>query len=446
MGGGYLELQHKGIEDAFFIRNPQITFFKSVYRRFSNFSIEPIRNEFENSTLLMHKAKRKVNCKVRRLGDLVNHVTLSLTLPELKSKGVVNGDKPDIKWVKNVGCAAIEKIDFLIESQVIESISGRWLHLYNEIYSSSEEKEAFRDMASYDNEIDHYINDDTNSNPTIPEKELLIPIPFWFSKTTGHNFPLLAVSKNHVHIQVTFKAIEDIIVMKNESGEWVRPSADFKISDYQTKLQSTNIDLHAYFSLMYIFLEDNERDSLVRNIHTYTICTTQYGEHIECSTESKLPIRIKHPIKELIWVCQRNDAIVERNDWFNYTNFKDSTKFKEDENKKNILKSAQLLLNTNPRFGEHSWLYFNKVQPYIFFKKKIPEGVYMFNFGLKPLDFEQPSGMCNASAFSFIDLKISLQNPPESTPVPIYYNAYVFAVSYNQLRIMSGFGALQFVN
>lgn len=433
MGGGYLELQHKGIEDAFFIKNPQITFFKSVYRRFSNFSLEPIQNDFENSTIMMPNVKRKVNCKVRRLGDLVNHVTLSFTLPELKVKGI-NGDKPDIKWVKNVGCAAIEKIDFLIESQVIESISGRWLHLYNELYSSEDQKRAFVNMASYDDEIDYY-------STIIPEKELFIPIPFWFSKTTGHNFPLLAVNKNHVHIQVTYRAIEDIVVIK-DGDNWVRPSTGFTILDYQTKLQSTNIDLHGYFSIMYIFLEDKERESLMRNIHTYTISTTQYKEHIQCSSESKLPIRIKHPLKELIWVLQRNDSVTERNDWFNYTNFKDSTALEEEEKGKNILKSAQLLLNTNPRFEEKSWSYFNKVQPYIFFKKKIPDGVYMFNFGLSPLDFEQPSGMCNASAFSFIDLKISLENAPENT----YYNLFAFAVSYNQLRIMSGFGALQFVN
>ena len=69
MGGGLLELQHIGNEEAYFLYNPEITFFKSVYRRFTNFALESIRNEFENSSILQVHSEKKINCKISRSGD-----------------------------------------------------------------------------------------------------------------------------------------------------------------------------------------------------------------------------------------------------------------------------------------------------------------------------------------------------------------------------------------
>ena len=70
----------------------------------------------------------------------------------------------------------------------------------------------------------------------------------------------------------------------------------------------------------------------------------------------------------------------------------------------------------------------------------MPHGIFMYNFGLNPRNEEQPSGTCNASAFKNIDLVVDIITAPETT----YYNLRAFVVSYNQLRILGGFGGLQF--
>ena len=75
--GGLLDLVAHGIQDVFLIGNPQFSFFKSVYRRHTNFAIEPIRQIFNESP----DFAKKVVCIIDKKADYVlalkaNHPTL----------------------------------------------------------------------------------------------------------------------------------------------------------------------------------------------------------------------------------------------------------------------------------------------------------------------------------------------------------------------------------
>ena len=58
MGGGLIQIAVKGIQDQFLVGNPQITFFKTIHKRYSNFSMESIQQHF-NGTI---NFGRKLNC------------------------------------------------------------------------------------------------------------------------------------------------------------------------------------------------------------------------------------------------------------------------------------------------------------------------------------------------------------------------------------------------
>ena len=49
MGGGLMQLVAMGAQDVYLTGNPQITFFKVVYRRHTNFSKECIKQEFNGA-------------------------------------------------------------------------------------------------------------------------------------------------------------------------------------------------------------------------------------------------------------------------------------------------------------------------------------------------------------------------------------------------------------
>jgi hypothetical protein len=76
MGGGLLQLVAYGAQDVYLTGNPQITFFKVVYRRHTNFSIESIQQTFNGNATL----GQRVTCQISRNGDLVHKLYLQATL------------------------------------------------------------------------------------------------------------------------------------------------------------------------------------------------------------------------------------------------------------------------------------------------------------------------------------------------------------------------------
>merc|ERR1711998_355209 len=80
MGGGLMQLVAMGAQDVFLTGNPQITFFKVVYRRHTNFSKECIVQEFNGSLPSTGNSVGDVTCTLARNGDLVQEIYLKATL------------------------------------------------------------------------------------------------------------------------------------------------------------------------------------------------------------------------------------------------------------------------------------------------------------------------------------------------------------------------------
>ena len=70
MAGGLLQLVAYGAQDVYLTGNPQITFFKVVYRRHTNFAIESIEQTFNGTSNI----GSRVSVLVTRNGDLINRI------------------------------------------------------------------------------------------------------------------------------------------------------------------------------------------------------------------------------------------------------------------------------------------------------------------------------------------------------------------------------------
>lgn len=80
MGGGILQLVARSIEDLYILGDPQITFFKIVYRRHVSFSMEPHIVNFKGKS----NFGKKVSCVMPRLGDLIHTLTLMIDIPDVE--------------------------------------------------------------------------------------------------------------------------------------------------------------------------------------------------------------------------------------------------------------------------------------------------------------------------------------------------------------------------
>ena len=79
MGGGLMQLVAYGAQDVYLTGNPQITFFKVVYRRYTNFAIETVELSL-NGTADFGK---RVTVTITRNGDLVTRMYLRIELGQV---------------------------------------------------------------------------------------------------------------------------------------------------------------------------------------------------------------------------------------------------------------------------------------------------------------------------------------------------------------------------
>jgi len=79
MPGALMQLVAYGAQDVYLTGNPQMTFWKAVYKRHTNFSMESIEQVFNSQG----DFGRYMQCVVGRNGDLIHSTYLVVTLPEI---------------------------------------------------------------------------------------------------------------------------------------------------------------------------------------------------------------------------------------------------------------------------------------------------------------------------------------------------------------------------
>ena len=98
MPGGLMQLTAYGAQDLYLTGNPNITFFKMVYKRYTNFSMEYIEQSFSTLPTFTPTQNTIAKCKIDRNGDLMHDIYLIYDLPALFSY-----KEEPVGWSDNVG-------------------------------------------------------------------------------------------------------------------------------------------------------------------------------------------------------------------------------------------------------------------------------------------------------------------------------------------------------
>ena len=105
-----MQLVAYGAQDVYLTGNPQITYFKVVYRRHTNFSMESIEQTFNGSA----DFGKKVSCTISRNGDLLSGLSAEIDLT-----GHADLDNP----AANV----LHELEVQIGGQQIDKHYGHWM-------------------------------------------------------------------------------------------------------------------------------------------------------------------------------------------------------------------------------------------------------------------------------------------------------------------------------
>jgi len=443
MGGGLLQLVAYGAQDVYLTGNPQITFFKVVYKRHTNFAMEAIQQTFSGAVGFGNT----IYCQISRNGDLIHRAYLQVQLPAL--------DGTD-KYVNYIGLRLLKSVSIEIGGQQIDKHYADWLYIWNELSLPVGKRSAWEFMVGADNDV-------TKSGAT-----LYVPLEFWFCRNIGLALPLIALQYHEVKIKIEFENVNNCMYSMNVN--------DTQAAAAPKTLSNVNLWVD------YIFLDTDERRKFAQLTHEYLIEQLQFtgGEAINASTSTRVKLNFNHPCKELVWVGKYSTNI-NVNMWYNYT-IKNNRSFAvgsdsiggatiafnksihefsgetDTDNQTayinkivynvepgfnkdavNPFSKCLLQLNGNDRFAERDGSYFNFVQPYQH-HTNIPAncGINVYSFALKPED-HQPSGTLNMSRIDTAVLSVYNNSSANGS-------IHIYAVNYNVLRILSGMGGLAYSN
>jgi hypothetical protein len=192
MSGGLIQLVAYGAQDLFLTNDPQITFFKIVYRRHTNFSTEVIPQYFVQNP----NFGKRMTCIISRNGDLIRKMHLVAILPRIPSFKDEFGNLDVISkfaWVKRIGYALIKYIEIEIGGELIDRLYGEWLNIWHELTIRNQ-----KDLSKMLGDVQE-LTDFTNGKRSY---KLFIPLYFWFNRHAGLALPVVSLQYNSIKINL----------------------------------------------------------------------------------------------------------------------------------------------------------------------------------------------------------------------------------------------------
>lgn len=443
MTGGLMQLLAWGNQNMYICGNPCITFFKKVYNKYTNFSMESKRINFNRDDVLINETTT-LKATIDRNGDMVSQIYFVFELPDIQFD-----DNLIFKWVDDIGDALIDSCQISINGTVIDKQTGEFKHLYRHLTYGTDKKHMYEKMSGERYDIP------TRQKPYTPygtvittyepqqlkARKIYVPLNFWFNRTLSQALPLVSLQYSEVELTMElrpFSHLYRLYYTKNGESNFYAPNRNIQSHSLTAFVDNSRrsyirpdsiLDINAYLEVNYIFLDKPERNMFVYKPLEYLIeQTTKINKYVipEYATHDLL---LTNTVKEIIWVCSRSDRS-ERNDWFTFT----------DKNEQ-IMESAKLMFNGLDRFDEKDAIYFNYVQAFQHHRANYKDGLYVYSFAVNADDTEQPSGACNCSMINNIQMYMKCKKPDN----PNYaYDLTFYAISYNLLRIEKGLASIAF--
>ena len=408
MTAGALQLNFIGPQDKHLTGNPQMTYFKSVYKKYSNFAKDTKKLSFENKV----QFGSEHICVIPYDGDLLSDIYLYIELSELISS---NNNENWAGYINGLGYSIIEHIEIQIGGLTIDKLDSNWLDIYNELFDQRSDTLIGK------------FNTDITLQENNKAQKLYIPIPFWFSKNSGSALPIIALRNHEIKIKIKLRNLNEIIK-----------------SDISTYSPTTPI-ITANILANYIHLDIEEQKYFANNSHEYLIDQLQTLSDTNITTTTvtkKIPLEFAHPIKSIYWVIlddiNHTQNMKTGNNWLSYTS---SNSLHSD-----TFNSAKITINGQDKMISMDSTYYRNVLPYetqTYFARKY---IYSYSFSLYPGQY-QPSGSINYSRIQKGNSHLEFTfNNSNNVGGGTNGKIRIYGTNYNVLKIDKGQGGLLYMN
>lgn len=467
MGAGLMQLLFWGQQDIYLKSQPQLTFFKKVFKTHTNFSSESIRVDFNRSEANIYQTTI-LKTKIKRHADLVTQVYLCVEMPDIVSNNSLN-----FRWIENFGEALIQSAYITIGGSIIDKHTGEFLHANNQLCISRDKRELYDKMTG--NTLEYtapeyfqlefnnlsrpplryrvggsypavfqptiFPGDEDNFQVSIARRKIYIPLQFWFNKDAGNALPLISLQYAEVELNIELRPIAELYKLwytnQGVQDYWA-PNVNLpnhRLSNFVTNLRKryllseTTLNMDCHVEVNYIYLDTLERKYFAYKPLEYLIEQVTRIERISVEANNVIDFVLQNPIKEIIWFCRRND-VANKNNWFEFSDGKSN----------NIMKQAKLMFNGVDRMDSKEAEYFNWLQPYQHHSGIGKVGLFSYSFALYPEEY-QPSGSVNASRINKMQFYMTTKKPVDNS---YKYDVVFYVINYNILKVMSGIASVAY--
>lgn len=272
-------------------------------------------------------------------------------------------------FVNGLGTAMIEHISIYAGSKLLERMTGEYIFLDNELTNEGNAKDMFYNSINFKKNF-------TIATDNLNNLDLIVPIPFFFTKEPGSYLPIMAMNNEDIVIRIKLRELEECLVHQyniyekygdnNIGNQSVGKSGTVQ---FQISAQSPTINPlaeidpvtkkpYAYippgddglgynqqplfpvdtntpikedlkseieiFEIIYKFYHINREEQiyLLKNKHNYIIPTVKQINSVNFSAtihnSIEIPLEFVRPTKYLVFTLQRK-KILDEHDYYNYT-------------------------------------------------------------------------------------------------------------------------------
>ena len=395
-GGGQLPLVAFGNQNRVISGNPDMTFFYKVFKRFTHFSQESITILMDGPTEMALDTSIRVRAKIPRHADLLTDLTLVLSVPNIYSK-VYDQYEPSFRWIHMFGAFVVSSVGIYIGGSKVQEFPGEWIALRAQMDMSIDKYSKWRSMVGDTAEMNspergiygkssnypytpgsypHNVADLSGraTAPSIPSREIRIPLPFWFADSIGKALPLVALQLHEVEIQITFRSLREVYrimdyAVNKEPNRYgvslggidefghpglnpafptsINPSdpsacdnltlqanyssytdnnsgllRTFYSADGTGAVVQDGFNMNAHLEGNYIYITDKERQLFSQREIATLVHQIQVFQYPGIVSRTKFDIDAHNLVHRIVFFARRSDAIPARNDYLNMTNWK----------------------------------------------------------------------------------------------------------------------------
>jgi len=507
-GGGLFILVAYGSQNVILSGNPDFTYFYMVLKKYSHFSFESVTTALEGPQELFFDQPIQLRAKIKRVGELLSDLYFTFTLPDIYSK-YFNPNLPgptagrsqyEFQWVRYIGAQIIQDASFFVGGTLVQQFDSdyiiataftdqdetqynKWQELIGdvpELYDPAKGKYSgatgsTRVSGFYPNTFNDPNASTQNNFPSIPSREITVPLGFWFSQSPGLALPLVGLQYHECEVKLTLRPIQHLYTVLDRNGYRVRPENTVVgttpelnrgnvryttnnedgmyirnyLTDFGYPAPSLNTwPLNPRLQETHIYLTEAEKRTFATKPLSYIVRQVTKYKFQDINSRSFLDIHSQNPVPRLIILPRRSDYITNLNSWTNFTNWwqypiapftpasssqgiiggysgLNNTAMQQD-----IIRQIRIVCDGNEIQEVKPLQYFRELSSWKYATGVFPPGMAIYSFALDTSKWIKPSGTLNTSRVKKLQLDIDPWPLATDTAFLMEYTVYVESLNF----------------